>query len=372
MEVRARYVLIGVFTLAVIAAGFAAVYWLSHSGSLGERTLYRVRFTTPVTGLLLGSDVLFNGVRVGEVSDLRLDPKNPADVVATISIAADTPVRTDTHVGLGYGGLTGTASITLKGGTAASPPIKSEDEGLPLLTADPQAALDWTEAAREAFGGVNTLLSDNSDALHEAIGNINTFAEALARNSDKVDQIVTGLERMTAGAAAGPATIYDLVAPKDLALGLPIPKAQLVLAQPTSALSLDTQAFLVGTDASETIAFPGAKWRDSIPDLIRTKLLQTLENAGYLRTGGDSQGLTADRQLLTDIRTFRVTSGDQPKAEIDVTAKIVGGDGQVIEARAFHTDAPVEKMEAPAAAAALDQAFAKLATDLVTWAMQVP
>jgi phospholipid/cholesterol/gamma-HCH transport system substrate-binding protein len=372
MEVRARYVLIGVFTLAVIAAGFGAVYWLSHSGGLGERALYRVRFTTPVAGLLLGSDVLFNGVRVGEVSDLRLDPKNPSDVVATISIAADTPVRTDTHVGLGYGGLTGAASISLKGGTAASLPIKAEEEGLPLLTADPKAAMDWTEAAREAFGRVDTLLSDNSDALHEMIGNINTFAEALARNSDRVDKIVVGLERMTAGAAAGPATIYDLVAPKDFPPGSAIPKTQLVVAQPTSVVTLDTQGFLVGTDVSETIAFPEAKWSDSIPNLIRAKLIQTLENARYFHIGGDSQGLTADRQLLTDIRAFRVTSGDRPEADIEITAKIVGGDGQVIDARTFHATAPVEKIEAPAAAAGFNQAFAKVATELVTWAMQVP
>jgi phospholipid/cholesterol/gamma-HCH transport system substrate-binding protein len=101
MEVRARYVLIGAFTLAVFVAGFIAVYWLNHSGGLGERTTYRVRFTTPVAGLLLGSDVLFNGVRVGEVSDLRLDPQRPSDVLAIVSIAGETPIRSDTHVGLG-------------------------------------------------------------------------------------------------------------------------------------------------------------------------------------------------------------------------------------------------------------------------------
>jgi phospholipid/cholesterol/gamma-HCH transport system substrate-binding protein len=372
MEVRARYVLIGVFTLAVVVAGFVAVYWLNHSGGLGERASYRVRFTTPVAGLLLGSDVLFNGVRVGEVSNLRLDPEKPSDVLATISIAGDTPIRSDTHVGLGYGGLTGTASISLKGGAADAPPLKAEQGGPPVLLADPQAAADWTQAAREAFGKVDTLLSDNSEALHEAIGNINTFAEALARNSDKVDKIVTGLEKMTAGAAAGPATIYDLVAPKDFPPGLVMPKAQLVIAQPTSVVSLETQAFLVGTDASQNVAFPDSKWSDAIPNLIHAKLVEAFENAGYSRTGSDSQGLTADRQLLTDIRAFRVTSGDKPGAIVELTAKIVGSDGQIVDARSFSATAPVETLEAPAAAAGLNQAFAKVATDVVTWALQVP
>jgi len=372
MEFRARYVLIGVFTLVVVLGGFGAVYWLSHSGGLGKRAFYRVQFTTPVAGLLLGSDVLFNGVRVGEVSGLQFDPQNPSDVIATISVAADTPIRTDTHVTLGYGGLTGAASIALKGGQAAASALPERNGAPPVLVADPQASVDWTEAARRAFVHVDSLLTDNSDALNDAIANIDTFASALARNSDKVDKIVTGLERMTAGAAAGPPTVYDLTAPKSFPAGLAAPKTQLVVAQPTSVVTLDTQAFMVGTDLSQTIAFPDSKWSDSIPNLVRQKLMQSFENAGYFLTGSDSQGLTADRQLLTDIQTFRITTGDRPQADIDLSAKIVGSDGHVIEGRTFQAHAPVKKLNAPAAASALNQAFSKLATELVIWAMQVP
>jgi len=293
-------------------------------------------------------------------------------VLAIVSIAGGTPIRSDTHVGLGYSGLTGSASITLKGGTADAQPLKAEHDGPPILQADPLAATDWTEAARDAFSQVDTLLADNSDALHAAIGNINTFAEALARNSDKVDKIATGLEKMTAGAAAGPATIYDLVAPNDFPPGLALPTFQLIVVQPTSTVSLDTQAFFAGTDVSQTIAFPGSKWSDAIPNLVRTKLIQTFENAGYFRSGSDDQGLAADRQLLTDIQSFRVTPGDKSEAIVELTAKIVGADGKVIDARSFHAAAAVEKVEAAYAAAALNQAFSKLASELVTWALQIP
>ena len=74
MEIRARYVQMGAFTLAVIVAGFAFVYWLNNAGGLRERALYRVRFEGSVSGLLAGSAVLFNGIRVGEVTGLQLDP----------------------------------------------------------------------------------------------------------------------------------------------------------------------------------------------------------------------------------------------------------------------------------------------------------
>ena len=73
MEIRAPYVLIGGFVLAVIAAGFGFVYWLHNAGSLTERTTYRIHFENTVSGLLTGAAVLFNGIRVGEVTALELD-----------------------------------------------------------------------------------------------------------------------------------------------------------------------------------------------------------------------------------------------------------------------------------------------------------
>ncbi|MGB3022331.1 MAG: MlaD family protein, partial [Methyloceanibacter sp.] len=74
METRARYALIGMFMLAVIAASFAFVYWLENKGGFGQQAYYRVRFENSVSGLLVGSAVLFNGIRVGEVTALTLDP----------------------------------------------------------------------------------------------------------------------------------------------------------------------------------------------------------------------------------------------------------------------------------------------------------
>ena len=71
METRAPYALIGLFVIAMITAVFGFVYWLHNTAGLGERTVYRVRFETPVSGLLTGAAVLFNGIRVGEVTNLR-------------------------------------------------------------------------------------------------------------------------------------------------------------------------------------------------------------------------------------------------------------------------------------------------------------
>ena len=98
MEIRARYVQVGAFTLAVLVAGFAFVYWLNNAGALRNRAVYCVQFESSVSGLLKGSAVLFNGIRVGEVTRLELDAAYSRQVLATIAVDRTTPVRTDTFV----------------------------------------------------------------------------------------------------------------------------------------------------------------------------------------------------------------------------------------------------------------------------------
>src|SRR6267154_4396094 len=144
METRAPFVLIGAFVLAAIATVFGFVYWLNNTGGLGPRASYHVQFEGSVPGLLVGAAVLFNGIRVGEVSDLGLAPDNPRRVDATISVSATTPVRSDTKVGLEFQGLTGVPVIALEGGTLL---VNSGE--VPARIAEPGAGQGVTQAARD-------------------------------------------------------------------------------------------------------------------------------------------------------------------------------------------------------------------------------
>ena len=74
MERKAHYALIGLFTFAVVAGAFGFIFWLHHSSGKKQAVQYRVIFDSSVSGLQVGGNVLFNGIRVGEVTNLRLDP----------------------------------------------------------------------------------------------------------------------------------------------------------------------------------------------------------------------------------------------------------------------------------------------------------
>jgi len=200
METRANYIVTGAFTLAVIVAAFGFVYWFQNTGGSGARASYRIVFAGSVSGLRAGASVQFNGLRVGEVSGLSLDPRDPRKVVASISVDRTVPVRTDTRATLASQGLTGLAVISLTGGAADAAPLVVADGGLPTLYADPSAGTDVTQAAREMLSRIDGLVGENETALRASLRNIETVTATLAQNSERLDRIMAGLENLTGGA----------------------------------------------------------------------------------------------------------------------------------------------------------------------------
>ena len=200
METKANYALIGLFTIAIVAAVFGFVYWFQSIGGTGERVVYRIVFEEPVSGLRTGGSVLFNGIRVGEVSDLRLNADKPQQVVALASIDKSVVLRSDTRVSMEFQGLTGIASIALAGGSANLPPLVGDKTNPPTLNATRGQAQDVTQGARDVLRRVEDFIADNEKTFHNALKNIETFSEALARNSERVDRIAMGMENLLGGA----------------------------------------------------------------------------------------------------------------------------------------------------------------------------
>src|SRR3981081_2003696 len=94
METRASFVLIGTFTLAVIAAAFGFVLWFQSLHTTKARRPLRIIFEGPAAGLRNGSSVNFNGIRVGEVVSVKLD--NPRRVVALAMVENKETIQTET------------------------------------------------------------------------------------------------------------------------------------------------------------------------------------------------------------------------------------------------------------------------------------
>ena len=211
METRANYFIIGLFTLAVVFGVFGFVYWFQNIGGTAERATYSVVFDGSVSGLRTGATVLFNGIRVGEVTELKLDPQRPKQVVAVILIDKSVAVRKDTEVGLEFQGLTGIASVSLKGGSPASPALVGSKDNPPQLVAAAGAAQDVTQGARDTLRRIDDLIEQNQETFHNALANLDKFSQALARNSDRIDKITAGLENLATGEDGNGGELYEAV-----------------------------------------------------------------------------------------------------------------------------------------------------------------
>jgi len=365
METRAPFAVIGAFVLAGIVAIFGFVYWLNNSGGLGPRTVYHVRFDGSVPGLLVGAAVLFNGIRVGEVTELGLAPESPRRVNATISVASTAPVRADTKVGLEFQGLTGVPVIALEGGSlpASAGPI-------PTLIAEPGAGQSMTQAARDALRRVDSVLAENAEPLKDTIANLKTFSDGLARNTGKLDGIVAGLEKLTGAGTPAQKVTYDLRAPQDLGPASKTVKGQLAIPEPTAVAMLETQRMLF-SPVKDYPGFADFLWADSIPKLVQARLLDSFENYDIahapLRAADTGQ---SDFQLLIDVRRFRIATDTEPTAELGLSARLIDKNGKVLASRLFDDRQKIGQLEPASAVTAFDDAFGRIVREIIPWTLQ--
>jgi phospholipid/cholesterol/gamma-HCH transport system substrate-binding protein len=226
METRANYALIGVFTLAVIAAAFSFVLWFSGAEKPGGRKTYKIIFSGSVSGLSNGGVVLFNGVRVGAVTKIDLLPQDPSRVDALIDVDAKVPVRADTKARLEYTGFTGVASVALTGGALDAPPLPTSPQQPGVIVAESSEFQDLIASARRVaaqasdfFTKTNRLIDDNSASITASVKNAEKFSGALAANSDDLKDFLGTIKPLSEklDALAGDADkVVKAVNPEDV------------------------------------------------------------------------------------------------------------------------------------------------------------
>ena len=200
METRANHVLIGLFTILVTLLGVFFALWAANYASNRDWDEYDVIFTEAVTGLGTGGIVQYNGINVGEVRRLSLDPQDPRKVIARIRLAADTPVKIDTKAKLAFIGLTGVAQIQLSGGLPESPRLlPTRDRKVPVIPTQPSALQNIAEAANDIVERLRTVLSDqNIERISGTLDDVHQVTSTIAAQKEDVAGLIRNLRDATA------------------------------------------------------------------------------------------------------------------------------------------------------------------------------
>jgi phospholipid/cholesterol/gamma-HCH transport system substrate-binding protein len=195
METRANYVVIGAFTMAAVVGAFLFVMWIAGYGTPGGQRTFQIVFNGSVSGLSNGANVLFNGIKVGEVTHLTFSRSDPHQVVADINVSADAPIDRNTKARLETAGITGAAAVALLGGSTPGAPLVGENGQGAIIYAEQsmqlQEILDNVGAlsvrATAVLDDAEKVITDNSAPIHSAIENVDVFSKALADNAPGID-----------------------------------------------------------------------------------------------------------------------------------------------------------------------------------------
>lgn len=197
--------LVGAFVLLLGTALVAGALWLASGGAFQKKyDLYLAIEDESVAGLNLNAAVKFNGVEVGKVRDIQLDPQNPERVRLLFAIERGTPIRENTVAVLKTQGLTGIAYVELGGSTGEAPPLRAKaPERYPVIRTKPSlstrlenvlttvlAKLDSTSSNIDAI-----LSNENREAFSRTLANLAQVSQAIAARTDALDAGIASASR---------------------------------------------------------------------------------------------------------------------------------------------------------------------------------
>lgn len=203
MERNAHYAAVGLATVTIMVMLAVFVVWLARFSFNEEYDVYDVLFTDPVRGLSVGGEVHFNGIRVGEVTDLTLDRETGNQVIARVRLDEGIPVRTDSRAQLEPLGITGVNYIQITSGTPGGPLLKDQfpDGVTPVIQSQPSPIAELLQGsgtvlsqAVDALNRINRVLSDDNirsfSATVQNVESVTAELEARREIFDELEQAV--------------------------------------------------------------------------------------------------------------------------------------------------------------------------------------
>ena len=253
----------GAFVLVLGAALVAGVLWLASGGAFKQKMdLYLAVMDESVAGLNLNVPVKYNGVDVGKVKVIQLDPTNPQRVNLLFAIKRGTPIKEDTIAVLKTQGLTGIAYVELSGGAVGSPPLGIlAGNSYPVIRTKPSLSARLENVLTNVLAkldstsnNLNAILSaENQASFKNALADIATVSRTIAARKDAIDAAITHGARTldnTAQATARLEAVVDRIgrgADAIEKMGQEISKTSVTTAKTVNAVGEEVQRFSTET-----------------------------------------------------------------------------------------------------------------------------
>lgn len=154
-----------------------------------------------VNGLFEGSSVKYQGVEVGQVDRIIVNPDDINSILAYVEIEKRFHVKKDMTASLMYMGVTGQKFVELSGGTNESEKLKPNEE-IPIRRGLGKKAEDIVSNIDHAVQGVSNLLDvENQERISLFLENVEksskVLSDVLGNRKESLEQSVTNFQQAT-------------------------------------------------------------------------------------------------------------------------------------------------------------------------------
>jgi phospholipid/cholesterol/gamma-HCH transport system substrate-binding protein len=207
METRASYVTVGAFVMICLLGLIVAMLWLTGAQYREEYIYFRTFFNGPVTGLGRGTIVRYNGIDVGNVTQLEFDPADPRRVIATLQTTPTLRLRADSIASIESQGLTGASYVEIAGGAPDSPLLTAQPgQEYPVIPSKPSTLQQLQQNGPELvsrFSVVGERMSDllndeNRKSLSELLANLRNTTKVIDAHEEDLDAMLANLKVVSA------------------------------------------------------------------------------------------------------------------------------------------------------------------------------
>lgn len=186
MESRFNYTFTGLFVVVFVIGLIAFAFWLGKYGQNDrDYRRFHVYITESVSGLSPEAAVKYNGVDVGKVESIRINPRNSEEVELILKIKKETPIKTDSYALLKFYGITGLAFIEIVGGSKEAPLLMDDGQRASVIPTRPSLITRLDESLSNVAAKLSITL-DHADRLFND------------RNIDNVEQTLRHLRSLSA------------------------------------------------------------------------------------------------------------------------------------------------------------------------------
>ncbi len=199
MENNPRYIIVGLIVVISIISAVLFSFWIHATHRSSNMMLCDIYFAQGVSGLIIGSPVKYQGLLVGSVDSLDLDPENPDKIRVRVHIDRDVPLREGSFASLSITGISGDTYVQISAAQMDKPKLKplpgNEIIVIPSSSSILEKLMDRApqvlDSILEATNRMQLVFDQkNREHLTSILENVETFSSSLANKAKGFEDII--------------------------------------------------------------------------------------------------------------------------------------------------------------------------------------